>query len=166
MLLIARKITDLSYDKLMTVYSETVSETAKQQFSREPEYYALQLAEQDWYQYLKDCFFTTKNAFAAVWIVDGKYVSIFRAEPYMDGVLIAGLETSPEARGKGYATALLTAALAHMNGSIYSHIRKNNAVSIRVHEKCGFQKVMDTAWCLDGSFSSKMGTWVCRRDKQ
>ena len=160
MLLIARKISDLSYGKLMEVYRETVTSAAKENFPHEPEFQALQQAEQDWYQYLKESFFRTKDVFAAVWVVDGKYASIFRAEPFMDGYLIAGLETAPELRGKGYGTQLLNAALNQMQGNVYSHILKTNTASIRVHEKCGFRKYLDTAWCLDGSFTSKMGTWL------
>lgn len=166
MLHIARKITELSYEKLMNVYIETLQNAAAERFSGESEYYALQMAEQDWYQYLNECFYKTKEVFVAVWMVEGKYASILRVEPYMDGFIISGLETAPEFRGKGYGTKVLSGALHEIAGNVYSHIRKENAASIRVHEKCGFQKCMDTAWCLDGSFTSQMGTWIYNRDNK
>lgn len=109
-------------------------------------------AEQEFYRYLKEVFFCTSEACYAVWARDGRYLAALRIEPYRDGLLIAALETAPGARGNGYATALLSAVLQKFNNRIfYSHVRKDNITSLRVHEKCGFICVSDSAVMLSGS---------------
>ena len=54
----------------------------------------------------------------------------------------AGMEVIESARGKGLAAAALAQALNHAKMCGYTtataQVRKNNAASLRLHEKCGF----------------------------
>ena len=112
----------------------------------------LYLAEQDFYQYLRECFFAVPGAFYAVWVEHDRYVSALRMEPYKDGLLLEALETAPEHRQKGYATALIRAALQKAGSvKVYSHVSKKNVPSWKTHEVCGFQKILDYAVYADGS---------------
>lgn len=121
-------------------------------------------AEQDFYQYLQDVFFVSDDAFYAVWLESEKYVCALRIEPYKDGYLLAGLETCPQQRGKGYAKALVSAVIDSLKAEnkpvrIYAHILKSNIASIRVHERCGFEKTADLAAYIDGSVSLNAYTY-------
>lgn len=110
-------------------------------------------AEHEFYQYLKDVFFQMPDALYAVWSVQRSAVSALRVEAYCDGLLVTALETAPESRRKGYATLLLSAILSEFGSQkIYSHVHRNNAASMRVHEKCGFVRISDSATMIDGSF--------------
>lgn len=99
----------------------------------------------------------------AVWCVDGCYVSALRWQPYLDGFLIAGVETRPDAKRRGYARQLLRAVLVHFAADgkriVYSHIDKHNQASIRLHHNCGFEKSRDYARLLDGSVSHEYRTF-------
>lgn len=112
-------------------------------------------AEQDFYQYLRDAFFSVKDAFYAVWCVENQYVSAVRAEPYRDGMLLEALETAPQYRRKGYATKLLSAVIPAVRetgyAKLYAHVSKQNLASLSVHEKCGFSKLSNSAVLIDGS---------------
>lgn len=111
--------------------------------------------------YLRQDFFQTKGAVYCVWVQDGQYVSALRLEPYEDGMVLAGLETAPDARGRGYATELIHAAMEWFgNGKVYAHIHHRNLPSVRVHQRCGFRKIADYAQFLDGSISTSAGTYL------
>lgn len=111
-------------------------------------------AEQDFYDYLTD-FFREYAGIYALWVIDDRYCSALRLEPYDDGLLLSGLETALEARGNGYATSLVVAVLKHLSASgyrkLYSHVRKDNIQSLQIHNTCGFQRVMEHAVYVDGS---------------
>jgi RimJ/RimL family protein N-acetyltransferase len=108
--------------------------------------------EQDFYQYLRECFFTTEGAIYALWSPAGEYVSALRLEPYQDGLLLEALETAPGQRRKGYAADLITAVLQMVGETkVYSHVSKRNTASLRTHEKCGFHRVLEHAVYADGS---------------
>ena len=152
MLTVIRNMGQLNFGALMQVYVQSNRENAKDRYSRETEDAGIRLAEQDFYQYLRECFFPTPGAFYAVWSMEGCYVSALRMEPYRDGLLLEALETAPEERQKGYAGMLIKSVLACVPGQrVYSHIHKKNRASIRIHEACGFRMVLDYAVYADGS---------------
>lgn len=150
---------ELSFGKLMEVYTESNT----QRFPALPPYRALAQAEQDQYDYLNNVFFQTPCAVVCVWMEQGKYASALRLEPYRDGMLLTALETAPEYRSKGYATKLIRAVQMWQKQQgdviLYSHIDHENWASIAVHEKCGFVKIADTAAYLDGTVTSRAGTY-------
>lgn len=120
-------------------------------------------AEQDFYWFLMD-FFKLPDTFYAVWVLDGQYVSALRIEPYKDGVLLSGLHTKQEFRGKGYAEALMKNTVTFLFDEgirkIYSHIRNDNIFSIKAHLKCGFEKISDCAAYIDGSVDWRSATYL------
>ena len=152
MLYIAEKMKELNFRQLMDVYEEGNLENAAEFFPHEPKEQWLLLAEQSFHQYLKECFFRTEGARYCIWIIDGRYVSALRLEPYRDGLLLEALETRQDQRRKGYAAELITAVVRYVGDTkVYSHVGKRNAASLRVHEKCGFRKILDHAVYADGS---------------
>lgn len=159
MLYWAYKLQDLDFRQLMEVYEEGNLENAEIFYSDAPQNQWLRLAEEAFYQYLRDTFFRTPEAVYAIWIEDGRYVSALRLEPYRDGLLLEALETDPRHRDKGYAAALVCAVLKELKGKrVYSHVGKRNGASLAVHEKCGFYRISDTAAYIDGSVDSKAYT--------
>lgn len=152
MLEIVNSLGKLRFGMLMEVYAESNREKGAAEYPWETEDSRILQAEQDFYQYLRECFFVTPGAFYAVWICRGRYVSALRMEPFRDGLLLEALETAPKERGRGYATLLISAVLERLEGQkVYSHIHKKNVASLRTHEKCGFQKILDYAVYADGS---------------
>ena len=110
----------------------------------------------DWHD-----FFRQSGARLCLWLEGERCVSALRFEPWKDGLLVTALETAPDRRRLGFASALLEAVLDHVGqGKVYAHIHHRNAASIRVHEKCGFQKIAETARLLDGTVTAQMGTFV------
>lgn len=142
---------DLVFSNLMQVYSETNRKNGKEYYPDVDENLAALNAEQDFYAYLRHCFFKTPGAVYAVWEENQQFISALRLEPYEDGVLLEALETMPEQRGKGYAKQLVSEVLAETNCKVYSHVNKNNMVSLAVHLACGFEKISDTAVYIDGT---------------
>ena len=161
MIIIARSLSELSFSKLMEVYLEGNLEKAREEHRGLSEYAGLQLAEQDFYQYLKECFFTAPGARYAVLEENGEYRCALRWEPYLDGVLISALETAPSRRRKGHAQELLRAVLSVLDTKAYSHVSKKNEASLAVHRKCGFREISDRARYLDGSVNSWAYTLCC-----
>lgn len=160
MLVTVRKWKEFSFSGLMDLYQEDNLEAARELWPRESEHRQLELAEQEFCQYLQEVFFATPDAVYYIWQVQGKYVSALRLEPYRDGMLLEALVTHPGKRGKGYARQLVEAVLAATKTRpIYSHVGKSNGPSQRVHEACGFQKIMDYAVYADGSVSQNCETY-------
>lgn len=153
MLYLAGKCSQLMMSKLMEVYEEGNRENAAQFWPELSENEQILRAEQEFCQYLQEVFFKAEGAYYAVWQENGRYISALRLEPYEDGLLLEALETRPDCRGKGYATMLMQAVLAQETRKIYSHVSRNNTVSLRIHEKCGFQKIRNDARYIDGSVS-------------
>lgn len=159
MLCIASSLKDLNFSALMDVYIEGNQENAAEAWPELPEGPAILQAEQTFYQYLHDDFFTVDGAFYALWQEDGAYISALRLEPYRDGLLLEALETAPAHRRRGYAAKLILAVLAHIGrGKIYSHVSKRNLASLRVHEKCGFSRILEYAVYIDGSVNQNACT--------
>ena len=164
MLYLATKLRELNFSKLMAVYEEGNRENAAIFFPDLPEGQRMIQAEQSFYQYLQEGFFTVQGAKYCIWQVNGKYVSALRLEPYRDVWLLEALETAPDQRRKGYAEALIQAVLERCgNTKIYSHVGKHNEASLRVHEKCGFQRILEYAVYVDGSVNSRCCTLVHER---
>lgn len=157
---IINRTEEISFPKLMEVYSESIENTAAQEWPNLPKGIALHQVDQDFRGYLHEVFFRTPNAAYAIWELDGSYVSALRVEPYLDGLLIEALETTPCHRRKGYAKDLLQAVLRHYTGKkIYSHIERRNYASISVHRSCGFRLIKDHAVFIDGSVSYRSDTF-------
>lgn len=161
MLKIARNMRELSFGCLMEVYREGNRENAAQQWPEIPLEQGILLAEQDFYQYLREVLFTVPGAVCAIWEVDGGYKSALRLEPYRDGLLLAALETAPQHRRHGFAESLIREVQAVYQGTrIYSHVGKGNGTSLRLHEKCSFRRILEYAIYLDGSVNQKCCTLV------
>ncbi|MBE6975899.1 MAG: GNAT family N-acetyltransferase [Ruminococcaceae bacterium] len=162
MLYIANNLRELSFRQLMEVYAEGNMENAKELWPELPLGQGIIRAEQDFYQYLKECFFPTQGAFYALWVENGKYVSALRLEPYRDGLLLAALETAPEHRRQGYAKELIQTVLTELpRNKIYSHVSKKNIASLKTHGACGFQRILEHAVYADGSVLTTSCT-LCR----
>lgn len=164
MLVVIRSMRDLRFGELMRVYEQSNLEQGRLKWPDEPEGQQMAQAEQDIYGYLRQCLFTLPGAAVCVWQVEGQYVSALRLEPWKNGMLLTGLETAMDQRGKGYANALIRAVQEQLaqQGKVrlYSHIRKVNAASIHVHEKCGFRLFRDHAVFLDGSVDRRSSTYI------
>lgn len=163
MLVIAKSFKDLRFGELMQVYEQSNLEAAAE-YRNLPAMFALQLAEQDFRQYLQEVFFRTPGAFCCIWEKNGRYVSALRLEPYRDGLLLAALETVPAFQKRGYASILIRAVQQHLavsgGAKIYSHVNKQNTASLRTHEKCGFRVISDCAVYLNGSVDSHCSTFL------
>ena len=162
MLYIAKNLREIDFRQLMEVYAEGNMKNAKEFWPDIPLGQGVIGAEQDFYQYLRECFFPTRDAIYALWVQEGKYVSALRLEPYQDGLLLAALETAPDHRRRGCAKALIQAVLSEFSGKkIYSHVSKNYNPSLKTHEACGFQRILDHAVYADGSVLTTSCT-LCR----
>lgn len=164
MLKIATRIRELNFYALMDVYREGNQENGAASYPRSGEAEQLLLAEQDFYQYLVQCFFTVEGAVYALWERDGKYLSALRLEPYGDGLLLSALETAPEHRRQGYACKLLLAVQEWLSQhgaiKVYSHVARTNDASRRAHCRCGFRKILDHAVYADGSVLTGSDTYL------
>lgn len=107
-------------------------------------------------------FFSQRDAFCAMWEESGKCLSVLRIQPYLDGVLLTGVETDRQQRGKGYAFLLACQVIGVLRQrgytKLYSHVDRKNIPSQKFHKKCGFYKLRDTARLLDGTVTTKMDT--------
>lgn len=166
MLIIASSAREIDYAQLSFVYEESISINGKRQYPYLPENMQMIQAQQDFYSSIEQ-FFSEKSSQYAIWSLQGCYTAALRIEPYQEGYLIAGLETSPNARSKGCATTLLCEVLGFLSRNnivnIYSHIDKNNYASRKVHERCGFSCIMDHAVFLDGSVSHRALTYCYKK---
>ena len=155
MLIVANRLREITFGKLMDIYQEGNLENGRERWPNETAERQLALAEEDFYNYLRQVFFKTEDAVYLIWEERGSYVSALRLEPYQDGLLLEALETKPEKRQKRYAKALIRAVLQRLKAQggtpIYSHVSKRNIASIRTHESCGFRKILDYAVYADGS---------------
>ena len=162
----AYALKDVSFSQLMRVYEEGNRENAREFWPDLDENQALIRAEQEFYQYLKQVFFTTENARYCIWTEKGRYISALRLEPYRDGLLLEALETEPGERRKGYAAKLIRGVQEQLPGDkIYSHVSKRNLASLRTHERCGFRIIADNAVYADGSVTNRSYTlcWEGRK---
>lgn len=166
MLNIIKNRREIPFGDLLTVYEETLTRNGQEYYPDQSASRQRFLAEHDFYTYLTDCFFKTPGAFYALWRPGGRCTAALRMEPYQDGFLVEGLETAPDCRKKGYASQLVLHVLESLpegKRKIYSHVARDNAYSLAVHEKCGFQKILEYARCIDGSILPDMVTLLYER---
>ena len=153
----------------MEIYTEGNIENGRDNYPGMSVQEQLREAEQDFYQYLQSVFFRQKDSFYAIWEADDRYCSALRLEPYADGLLLCALETVPEARRQGYASALIKTVLEYLSGQgsgvLYSHVSKRNVPSLKVHEKCSFEIIKDHAVYSDGSVLNSHVTLACVYEK-
>ena len=159
MLEIIKTIKKLNIEQILQVYEESILANAEQSSMGKRQ------AEDAFYAYLEDDFFRQPGAFYAVWKDMNTYQCALRMEPYKDGLLLEALETAPNARRKGYATALMKGTLDFLRGSenkiVYSHVDKRNKASLTLHQKCGFRIDADTATYIDGTVTQNSYTLRC-----
>ncbi len=160
MLVIIKRFSELDFDQLMAVYEEGNRESGRIRFPDDSLQQQLLKAEQEFADYLRYDFFSTKGASYCIWEEKNEYCSALRLEPYNDGLLLCALESKPSCRRKGYARALISAVLSEIDVPVYSHIRKNNRASVAAHTSCGFQLLREGAKFLDGSVSAQFDTYV------
>jgi len=163
MMQIFDNLSQVQYSELMDVYEESNILAGLENYPGEDKYTSRMLAEQDYYQYLSQVFFHISGSYLVVWMEQGRYISALRLEPYQDGLLIAGIETAPAYRRRGYARRLLTETVScftdQRHAILYAHIFKDNKASISLHETCGFCKFADKATFLDGTMSTQAYTY-------
>jgi len=147
MLKVIKSISELDLEQLLSVYSGS-NQNLK--------------AEISFLSYLREDFFQQKDAYYCFWVADNIYKSALRLEPYRDGLLLQALETEPTARKMGYGCLLLKSVLEYITETkykcIYSHVDKHNIASLKLHRKCGFQTVADSAALLDGTVTTNAYT--------
>ena len=159
MLEVFDSLKNLNFQMLMDVYAQSNRENAEVYFPQLSKPQGVAMVEQQFYTFLQEVFFKTRDSRYCVWLADGKYVSALRLEPYRDGLLLEALETAPEQRHKGYGRRLMQAALGQIQGKpVYSHVGKRNAASLALHMGCGFEKIQDCAVYIDGSVSQNAVT--------
>jgi len=105
-------------------------------------------------------FLRINGAALALWSDSGRCNSALRLEPYLDGLLLSCLETAPEDRGKGAAAALLDAVLENSRCKIYSHVHKDNTISLKLHLNAGFSVFSDYSSLLDGTVTHSYYTLI------
>ena len=167
MLLIADRLRNLSFGSLMEVYRESNEWNGEEFFPMKTPERQLALAEERFYQYLQEDFFSQPDARYFIWTENAEYVSALRLWPFRDGQLLEGLETKPGQRRKGYAASLIRAVqeLSPAGTRIYSHVSRDNTASMRLHESCGFRVAQESARCLDGSVSTRCKTMCWENGK-
>lgn len=161
MLIVAARMEQLVFSQLMDVYWEGNAENARDLYPCLSLNEGQFRAEQNFYQYLRQSFFRTPGGAYLIWADQERYVSALRMEPYQDGLLLEALETAPGCRRRGYGEQLLRAALDWAGEQkVYSHVRRNNAASMALHRKCGFQTLLDYAVYIDGSVDRRADTLI------
>lgn len=162
MLCVISSMSQLNIEQLMAVYAEGNVENGKANFPNFSHDEQIKMAERDFVDYLRQDFFQQKDAAYYVWVIDGIYRAALRLEPYKDGLLLEALETAPDHRRKGYAYNLLREALdCHKNTTVkrlYSHVSKRNIPSLKIHEKCGFYLLKESAILIDGTVTQNSCT--------
>ena len=146
----------LPYGAVMEIYQDELRCRAQKAYTDVSPTEALFEAEQDFYSYLSQDFFSVKGAFLVI-LGDA---SALRMEPYMDGYLLTGLCTAPAHRRKGLANMLLRHAISVLpeNCPIYSHVEKSNEASVAFHKAFGFMTISDHAQLIDGTHASDYWT--------
>lgn len=164
MLYMFSAIKQIRFDQLMAVYlqSNTIDGA---EFAHLSVHQQILEGEQRHYAFLK-VFFQMPGSYCAVWAPEGQYEAALRAEPYKDGYLIEAVETRPESRRKGHAKSLLQQVLAWLKAegvtTVYSHIDRRNTASVRLHQACGFEVILDHAVYIDGSVDRRAVTY-CKK---
>ena len=160
---------DLDFAALMEVYAEACLENGQEFWSDLPAEEQIRRSQEHFRTYLTEQFFANPEAVYAVWIIEGRYTSALRLEPKWDGLLMEALETRPDVRRQGHASALITAVQANFIQfppldppvmRIYSHVSKGNLPSLRTHDHCGFQRYRDHITRSDGTTNDRFYTML------
>jgi len=161
MIIIADQITKLNFEMLAALQARQIELARKKNYRHLSKQEGMTCAKQDYYEYLRDVFFSRMHGEIYIYEEDGCYICGVCFEPYKDGLLLNSLVTLKDYRRKGYAEKLLVFALEHLNGRpVYSHIHENNFASIRLHEKLGFQFLYSYGHMLDGTVRSNHFTYI------
>lgn len=160
MLLIKTNLADIDFRQLMDIYVEGNVENAACFYPDLSPAEGLKKHEQGFHDYLETGFFAQENARYCIWETDGAYVAALRLESYRDGLLIEALETKPDCRRQGYASALIEAVQAAVPSRLYAHISKRNTASLQTHGKCGFRRISEQAVYTDGTVNTNHCTVV------
>ena len=167
MLKIFRTSRQLDIRKLSEIYKESIQLSGRENYRHLSSCEQLSEAEKDFYDYWQYRFFTVSNAACAVWEVSGEFVAAVRLEPYNGGLLLAGLETAPQHRRKGYGKMLVKSVtqelLTEDRTVLYAHIHKKNIASLCLHKSCGFTESLAYAVFLDGSVSYHYSTYFLKK---
>lgn len=167
MLQIFDRLNQLRFGELMEVYSESVAENGEELYPNLSENEQIIQAQQDFYAYLQQGFFTDQEDIYCIWEENGRYICALRLEHYQDGLLLEALETRPEYRRRGYAEKLIRAVQQQLGEQkVYSHISHKNVASLAVHQKCGFEKILEYARYADGSVNDRCGTYFYQAQTQ
>lgn len=162
MLSVISSMSQLNIEQLMAVYLEGNIENGEEYFPDLNSDEQIKKAELSFIAYLRDDFFRQKDAAYYMWVVDGVYEAALRLEPYKDGLLMEAVETAPGSRRRGYAHSLICAVFSYLKDKsakvIYSHVNKRNLPSLRLHEKCGFHRISESATYIDGTVTQNSCT--------
>ena len=154
---------ELNIGKLKHLYRQRIEEQRSLKYGNFSCSLGMLEAEQDFYFNI-DSMFNIEGSAIAVLRLNDTYISSLRLEKMDDGVLINGFETDPDYVGRGYGKLLMMRVCddvkRNSNLQIFSHIKPDNAVSIHLHEVCGFKILHRFANLLDGSKSFDYYTWV------
>lgn len=165
MLKIFNRLADVDIRQLMDVYAESIRIAGERDYPDKSENLQILFAEQDLFHYLQR-YYNSQGIILAVWELEGRYAAVLRLERYSDGYLITALETRLEARGRGFAKALLLNTREWIKGNnpsnLYAHIDRGNLASIAVHRYCGFERMDITAIYLDGTVHPESDTYCYR----
>lgn len=152
----------LDFSQLMNVYRQSNSKIEAICYPKLDEMERRLEIEQDQYAFVRE-FLRAPKSFIAVWSAEGVYHAALRVEPYSDGMLLEGVETSPDSRRQGYAKRLVQATVKYLAKSgkcrLYSHVSKKNTPSIALHKSCGFLRLYDHAVFIDGSVDQNTFTY-------
>ena len=152
MLISADVFEQLDFSRLMEVYAEGNVENGRYFWPEETPERQMELAEEAFRTYLTKDFFGERHGTYYVWTEVERYVSALRLEEHPDGLLLEALETCPGYRKQGYGKKLIAAVLTRLptGTRVYSHVHKENELSLITHRSCGFSQTLDYAVDSDG----------------
>lgn len=156
MLRVIENIRELAISQIAEIYETTFASGSGNQFSVSPEI--------ELYQQICDSVLNHGGRLF-FWYSDHMPVAALRCEPYEDGYLIFDLETKAAFRRRGFACSLISAVqkfLCSEGAALYSHVAKNNKISLKLHDKTGFSVVSDHATLIDGTVSYAYVTLIYR----
>lgn len=160
MILVVNTLRALDFSQLIRLYENDIEQDRQRHYARLDVAEGRFCAEHDLYHYLRDCFFGQNNGAYYIYEEKGKYLSAFRVEQYLNGLLINALNTDEDHRNKGLASALLNKLFESVSVPVYAHIHRKNMSSLALHIKFGFKKHSDHAVMLDGSVCNDHITYI------
>lgn len=164
MIIWADHIRLIDFSKLTDIYADDVESSRKRYYSEVYEFEGRRLAEQDYYQYLREQFFGYYGGKMCILEEGGRYLSVVCFEPYNDGFLLHSLITAPDMRRKGLARKLIFYGLERLGeASVYAHIYRKNVASQKLHDQLGFVHLYDYAHMLDDSVRSDHITYIRKK---